>query len=98
MTTYIIASVEAPEITCPAWCVVPKEQHLDELAGLEGTAIHWSAKDEEVSHSASCYLDGTIDESDPPLIWIEPKSDGMPVADAEALAYKILAAVEEARA
>lgn len=87
-----------PTIVCPAWCVVPKQDHINDLFGHEGFVIHWSADHDEVRHSAISYPDGTPDPSESPLIFVDcHASDGISPTDAEQLAQRILQAVKEAR-
>ena len=99
----IIATSAAPRIVCPPWCVVDQEQHVAELPNLEGFVVHHSAEvklseGNSVAHSAFAYIDGTLDPTEPPLIFVVTPSDGIPVDHAEELAHAILAAVAEARA
>lgn len=88
----------APAITCPSWCVVPMADHVADLPNMDGMVIHWSASVGEIRHSAAAYPDGTLDESDPPLVFVDADTGtGVPLDEAEAIAHAILAAVQEAR-
>jgi hypothetical protein len=39
---YVVALTSPPEIKCPPWCVVPYQEHVDDLTAWEGLVIHWS--------------------------------------------------------
>lgn len=97
MTT-IAVSTETPTIVCPSWCTTTYAEHLASLSNLEGFVIHHGALDDDVRFSRLSYVDGAIDPSDPPLLYVERNADGITLEDAEQLAQSILAAVKEARA
>ncbi|MFA6298788.1 MAG: hypothetical protein WC642_06460 [Nocardioides sp.] len=98
MTTIALPPGVTPVIACPSWCAIPLEEHIRDLPNWEGMVLHWSAADSEgVRHSACAYPDGTLDPTDPPLVYLPASSDACGLDDAERLALAILSAVEEAR-
>ncbi|HWI43274.1 MAG TPA: hypothetical protein VNS81_06610 [Nocardioides sp.] len=98
MTT-IAVSTETPEIICPSWCTVTYAEHVADLPNQEGFVIHRSAGRDGVSHSRCAYVDNVLEPGTEPQIFVDgPSADGISLNQAEALARRILAAVEEARA
>ncbi|MGC4111712.1 MAG: hypothetical protein QM747_15110 [Nocardioides sp.] len=107
MTTNFAGAIPVTSVTCPSWCQVTQQEHLDDLDGWEGRCIHWNRSRAStdldwrgdprwfVDHVASSWVDGSPDEEAPSEFAHCPES--MPLDDAEAFARAILAAVEEAR-
>lgn len=93
-----VALSTLPQIVCPAWCVVPAEDHIADLQAWEGYVIHWSGDSTGVRHSEFAHADGPQNPSEPPLIFVDDDVTGITLDQAQTLAEAILAAVKEARA
>ncbi|WP_395691527.1 hypothetical protein [Nocardioides sp.] len=96
MTTVILPRNVRPEIVCPSWCTVSTEDHIAELANLEGYAIHWSSSSGGVEHSSMTYTDGSPGP-EPGQVYCDGWTKDLTLTEAEQLAHAILAAVKEAR-
>ena len=94
------AAVPVASVTCPSWCNVSQQEHLDGLFDSEGLVLHWSShlttKGGEVWVSSTTYADGTPVEGEAArvgfLTSFSAWDEGMPTDAAQDLAQAILAA------
>ncbi|MFJ9315742.1 hypothetical protein ACIRN4_16245 [Pimelobacter simplex] len=86
---------DRPTIACPAWCSLTYEHHLADLGELDGFVHHFSAPVRGVTHSLETYPDGT-DSGQGARVYLEAPSE-LNLVQAEALAKRLLAVIEEAR-
>ncbi|GAA1911270.1 hypothetical protein GCM10009737_10860 [Nocardioides lentus] len=89
----------AVRIWCPDWCIVSEQDHLENLDGWGGLAIHHSEEADDWSLTAINLPDGTPQPEHPlhaPVMLMDLDAVIHP-DDAERLAHQLLALVARAR-
>jgi hypothetical protein len=87
--------------TCPPWCRISREQHLEDVGNHEGHCMHYSADQEGdgwiVSLSSMTYPDGTqAGEEGRTLVEVDAHSVNLTPDEARKLVQAIITATAEA--
>lgn len=97
--------VPVTSVTCPSWCVIPQQEHLDNLRNLEGMALHRSeevaaGEGSTVHITVMSYVDGTpVDpETEPPGVNISHSSEPYSLVEANRYGRAVLDACAQLHA
>ncbi|QYJ05376.1 hypothetical protein KUV85_06770 [Nocardioides panacisoli] len=89
---YVVATTTPPEIVCPEWCTVSKDEHIADLRNQEGFVIHASDTAEVVCVMAVMTPDGMPDPDGEATV--EYDGRGLAIAQARELAAALLKAAD----